>query len=164
MGDGKKAVRYARGQVICILLAALFTLGAYVNTGRIQQQSLQSFYYYDYQMPADLEGFKTIYEDSVAEKKNLGVILRGKDIEDSTLFLNFPKGKGQYIRSLVLQIRDLSRAKNDALKQLSDLQQKIEELETTLENVSSPEYIESQARSQLHMIYPNEVLYIVEDE
>ncbi len=65
---------------------------------------------------------------------------------------------------LVLQIRDLSRAKNDALKQLSDLQQKIEELETTLENVSSPEYIESQARSQLHMIYPNEVLYIVEDE
>ena len=106
MGDGKKAVRYARGQVICILLAALFTLGAYVNTGRIQQQSLQSFYYYDYQMPADLEGFKTIYEDSVAEKKNLGVILRGKDIEDSTLFLNFPKGKGQYIRSLVLQIRD----------------------------------------------------------
>ena len=65
---------------------------------------------------------------------------------------------------LVIQIRDLNRAKNEALEKLEVLQRQIEELEATLENVSSPEYIESQARSQLHMIYPNEVLYIVEDE
>ncbi len=64
---------------------------------------------------------------------------------------------------LVLQIRELNETKKEAQQKLDALQQKIEELEATLENVSSPEYIESQARSQLHMIYPNEVLYIVED-
>jgi cell division protein FtsB len=65
---------------------------------------------------------------------------------------------------LLLKIRDLSNSKSEALERLSELQQQVDELEATLENVSSPEYIESQARSQLHMIYPNEVLYIVEDE
>ena len=65
---------------------------------------------------------------------------------------------------LVVQIRDLNRAKNEAQEKLEVLQRQIEELEATLENVQSPEYIESQARSQLHMIYPNEVLYIIEDE
>ena len=65
---------------------------------------------------------------------------------------------------LVIQIRDLKEAKDQAQKNLDALQQQIDELEATLENVSSPEYIESQARSQLHMIYPNEVMYIVEDD
>ena len=65
---------------------------------------------------------------------------------------------------LLLKIRDLSNSKSEALERLSELQQQVDELEATLENVSSPEYIESQARSQLHMIYPNEVMYIVEDE
>ena len=65
---------------------------------------------------------------------------------------------------LIVQIRELSKSRAEAMEKLSELQQQIEVLEATLENVSSPEYIESQARSQLHMIYPNEVLYIVEDE
>ncbi len=65
---------------------------------------------------------------------------------------------------LLIQIKELNDSRNEAMKKLSELQQQIEELEATLENVSSPEYIESQARSQLHMIYPNEVMYIVEDE
>ncbi|MBR0416676.1 MAG: septum formation initiator family protein [Firmicutes bacterium] len=64
---------------------------------------------------------------------------------------------------LVVQIKELNAAKAEALDKLGELQQQIEELEATLETVSSPEYIESQARSQLHMIYPNEVLYVVED-
>lgn len=65
---------------------------------------------------------------------------------------------------LLVQIRDLNQAKDNAVKQLEELQQQIDELEATLDTVSSPEYIESQARSQLHMIYPNEVMYIIEDE
>lgn len=65
---------------------------------------------------------------------------------------------------MLLQIKELNESKLKAQENLEALQQKIEELEATLENVSSPEYIESQARSQLHMIYPDEVLYIVEDE
>ena len=65
---------------------------------------------------------------------------------------------------LVVQISELKQAKEEAQKNLDDLQMQIEELEETLENVTSPEYIESQARSLLRMIYPNEIMYIIEEE
>lgn len=65
---------------------------------------------------------------------------------------------------LIVQIHELQQAKDAAMKNLETLQQQIEALEVELDNVTSPEYIESQARSQLRMIYPNEVMYIVDDE
>ena len=65
---------------------------------------------------------------------------------------------------LIIRIVDLKRAKDEAQANLDALQSQIEELQTTLDNVTSPEYIESQARSLLRMIYPNEVMYIVEDD
>ncbi len=64
----------------------------------------------------------------------------------------------------VLQIRELTAAKQQAQENLDALQGKITELESTLERVTSPEYIESEARSQLRMVYPNEVLYVVQGE
>lgn len=65
--------------------------------------------------------------------------------------------------SLIVQIVGLQKAKAEAQANLDALQQQIDELETTLNYVTTPEYIEEQARSQLRMIYPNEVLYIVEE-
>ena len=45
--------------------------------------------------------------------------------------------------------------------QLDELEKRRSELENELLMVKSDEYVEQQARSQLHMIKPGEVLYIV---
>ena len=45
--------------------------------------------------------------------------------------------------------------------QLDELEKRCSELENELLMVNSDEYVEQQARSQLHMIKPGEVLYIV---
>ena len=45
--------------------------------------------------------------------------------------------------------------------QLDELEKRRSELENELLMVNSDEYVEQQARSQLHMIRPGEVLYIV---
>lgn len=45
--------------------------------------------------------------------------------------------------------------------QLDELEKRRSELENELLMVNSDEYVEQQARSQLHMIKPGEVLYIV---
>lgn len=37
-------------------------------------------------------------------------------------------------------------------------------LEEELKNVNNPDYIEQQARTQLKMIYPGEILYILPDK
>ena len=65
---------------------------------------------------------------------------------------------------LVLQISNLKEQKRQAEEKLGEANSKIEELQKTLENVTAPEYIEHMARSLLRMIYPEEVLYIIEDE
>lgn len=64
----------------------------------------------------------------------------------------------------VMQIRELTAEKAKAQENLDQLQNQISELESTLERVTSPEYIESEARSQLRMVYPNEVLYVVQED
>ena len=45
--------------------------------------------------------------------------------------------------------------------QLEELEKRRSELENELLMVNSDEYVEQQARSQLHMIKPGEVLYII---
>lgn len=65
---------------------------------------------------------------------------------------------------LVWQISQLSKQRDEALKNLNDLNEKIEQLESTLDRVTSLDYIEEQARSQLRMIYPGEKLYIVDEQ
>ena len=64
---------------------------------------------------------------------------------------------------LIWQIRELSKQREESLENLNKLNEKIEELEGTLDRVTSLDYIEEQARSQLRMIYPGEVLYVVDE-
>ena len=106
MYDRKKIVRLVVGHAICALFALLFTMAASANTRHIQQGGVESYYYYDYRLPEESDGFTTVYDDSVAEKKNAGKIHEAKDIGDGVLFINFQKGKEQHIRSLVVEIRD----------------------------------------------------------
>ena len=57
------------------------------------------------------------------------------------------------------------RAEQKALKEENDaLRLEKESLEEELENVSDNEYIEEQARIQLKLIKPGEILYILEDD
>ena len=63
-------------------------------------------------------------------------------------------------RSIVDIIR-LRREKAEAEARLEALKVRIELLESELQRVTSDEYIEQQARSQVRMIFPGETLYIV---
>ncbi len=64
----------------------------------------------------------------------------------------------------VLQIIKLSKERDAAEARLEELQYKIDQLNDELTRVTSPEYIEQQARSQLRMIYPGELLYVVTND
>lgn len=55
----------------------------------------------------------------------------------------------------------LTRERAQVQAQLDELEKRRSELENELLMVNSDEYVEQQARSQLHMIKPGEVLYIV---
>ena len=61
----------------------------------------------------------------------------------------------------IYRIIELQKEKARAQAELEELKQKIELLESELKRVSSDEYIEQQARTQLKMIFPGETLYIV---
>lgn len=63
----------------------------------------------------------------------------------------------------LFQIIELRAEKEEAQLKLDELIEKIERLEEEKKKVTSDEYIEQQAREQLRMIYPGEVLYIVLD-
>ena len=64
------------------------------------------------------------------------------------------------VRSLSRMV-SLTREKALVQAQLDELEKRRSELENELLMVNSDEYVEQQARSQLHMIKPGEVLYIV---
>ena len=106
MGDRKEMIRLAAGHAICIFFALLYTLAAYRNTGRIHQEELRSFYYYDFQLPEDMDRFTSIYDDSIAKTKNICVIRDVKNFGEGVHFIDFSKGKEQQIRSMIVQIRD----------------------------------------------------------
>ncbi len=59
------------------------------------------------------------------------------------------------------QIVNLTKQKKQAQAQLDAINSKIAQLEDELSRIKSPEYIEQQARSQLRMIYPGEILYVI---
>ena len=64
----------------------------------------------------------------------------------------------------LIQIVNLKAEKEQAERNLAALQEHIERLNEELKRVTSDEYIEQQARQQLRMIYPGEILYIVLDK
>ena len=61
----------------------------------------------------------------------------------------------------VQRMVSLTRERAMVQAQLEELEKRRSELENELLMVNSDEYVEQQARSQLHMIKPGEVLYIV---
>lgn len=61
----------------------------------------------------------------------------------------------------IYRIIELQKEKARAEAELAELQERIERLTSELQRVSSDEYIEQQARTQLKMIFPGETLYIV---
>lgn len=60
-----------------------------------------------------------------------------------------------------IQIYNLRREKAQAQEKLALINQNIEKLQDELSRVTSPEYIEQQARNRLRMIYPGEILYVI---
>jgi cell division protein FtsB len=63
-----------------------------------------------------------------------------------------------FFRLISLKIEE-SRAESD----LAALQKEKQELEEELSHVYSKEYIEQQARAELRMIFPGEILYVLKD-
>lgn len=63
----------------------------------------------------------------------------------------------------ILALNRLKQEKAEKEKELEKLRYQQEALTEELEQVNSDEYIEQQARSDLHMIRPGETLYIFED-
>ena len=102
MDDRKRRSRFS-GHVICILFAALFTAAAFINTRHIQQEKLQSFYYYDYRMPED---YTTVYDAFIRKKKDTGSIRQGDKISERMMFLKFTGGKKQHFRSVIVILKD----------------------------------------------------------
>lgn len=61
----------------------------------------------------------------------------------------------------VYRIYQLSKEKEAAEAKLASINYNIGKLEEELTRIKNPEYIEHQARNQLRMIYPGEILYII---
>ena len=68
---------------------------------------------------------------------------------------------GTFTVRSVQRMVSLTRERAMVQAQLEELEKRRSELENELLMVNSDEYVEQQARSQLHMIKPGEVLYIV---
>ena len=68
---------------------------------------------------------------------------------------------GFLVGRTIVDIIRLKKEKAEAEARLEELRIKIELLESELTRVTSDEYIEQQARTQLKMIFPGETLYIV---
>ena len=104
-------------------------------------------------------------EDSSDEQRERREVRR-KKLEDRAKVKDDP-GKAKRARSrrrtmLVLFLMvALTQERARVQAQLDELEKRRSELENELLMVNSDEYVEQQARSQLHMIKPGEVLYIV---
>lgn len=64
----------------------------------------------------------------------------------------------------VKNIVSLHVEKNELEEENARLEDEKDRLQNELENADDPEYIEEQARQQLRMVMPGEVLYIIEEE
>ena len=61
-------------------------------------------------------------------------------------------------------VRELQLRKEEAEARLEELNKTKAQLTEELREVKSDEYVEQQARSELRMIFPGEVLYVLQDE
>ncbi|NCB42006.1 MAG: septum formation initiator family protein [Clostridia bacterium] len=65
------------------------------------------------------------------------------------------------VASSGLKLWRLAREKQATQAELSNLLEKEAELQNELTQLESKEYIEREARAELHMIFPGEVLYVI---
>ncbi|NLP29953.1 MAG: hypothetical protein GX363_02345 [Clostridiales bacterium] len=68
------------------------------------------------------------------------------------------------IGASVYNVLSLKFEEARAISELESLYSEKERLEEELSHVDSKEYIEQQARDELRMIYPGEVLYVITEE
>lgn len=61
----------------------------------------------------------------------------------------------------VVSLIELEREKAETEKKLSQLQYRLGTLEEELQQVNTDEYVEQQARSELKMVKPGEILYLI---
>ena len=69
-----------------------------------------------------------------------------------------------YFGISAFKIYKLNQEKAEVTAYNEELTKRRESLELKLENINSPEYIESQARSDLKLVKPNELLFIFSEE
>ena len=69
-------------------------------------------------------------------------------------------GIAAVIGNTASQVFDLMNQRDEAQKRLDAVTKNRDQLQEELSNVNTDEYVEQNARSELRMIYPGEVLYI----
>lgn len=69
-----------------------------------------------------------------------------------------------YFGVSAMRIVRLSGERDEVYAYNEELQQEKESLQLKLENISSPDYIESLARSDLKLVKPNELLFMFSEE
>ncbi len=69
-----------------------------------------------------------------------------------------------YFGMSAFKIYKLSQEKAEVTAYNEELTKKRESLELKLENINSPDYIELQARSDLRLVKPSELLFIFSDD
>ncbi len=69
-----------------------------------------------------------------------------------------------YFGMSAFKIYKLSQEKDEVSAYNAELTKKKASLELKLENINSPDYIESQARSDLRLVKPSELLFIFSDD
>jgi cell division protein FtsB len=63
-----------------------------------------------------------------------------------------------------IKLQELSQENHEKKIEIQKIDNKIERFEKDLKNVKSNENISKIAREKLKMVYPNEILYIIEDK
>ena len=64
----------------------------------------------------------------------------------------------------IKNVFDLTLEQHELKKQNEDLKEQKAALEKEFENINDKNYIEEQAREQLNMVKPGEIVYIIEEE
>ena len=64
----------------------------------------------------------------------------------------------------IKNVFDLKVEQHELKKENQELQEEKEALEKEFENINDKNYIEKQARKQLNMVKPGEIVYIIEEE
>ena len=118
----------------------------------------------DFEVPASMKkGRHEVHEEAPPKKKKRKKISRRARrrrriyVAVFVLFFTIISLSAHHIVSLKMEQREL-------LNEQQALEDRKEELTEELKRVDDPEYIEQQAREQLHLIKPGEILYLLPED